>query len=196
MLSFIWRPFQVKHLRDFRLLTSPRGAITRAQLKLKIGAVPAVSPGTLPNTRQSRTRWRLTELCEELNASVFSVKKWWPSASHPERAPFLHQLWVWRYRLSSAWMRNFLHISWTFSAEVSCSYFISATKVVTWVIFHRTLLRVGRRLSSPAPSYLRPLYHRLSAVSPDVSPPSAFQTQPISTAALCDQIPCLSQTTS
>ena len=41
----------------------------------------------------------------------------------------------------------FLHISWTFSTEVSCSYFISSTKVVTWVIFHSTLLWFGWRLS-------------------------------------------------
>ena len=147
MLSFIWRPFHVKHLRDFRFLTSPRGAITRAQLRLTTGAIPAGSPGTLPNTRRNRTRWRLTELCKELNASVLSVKKRWPSASHPERAPFLHQLWVWRYRWSSAWMRIFLHISWTFPAEVSRSYFISSTQVVTWVIFHSAWLRFGWRLS-------------------------------------------------
>ena len=147
MLSFISRPFQVKHLRDFWLLTSPHGAITSARLKLTIGAIPAVSPGTLPYTRQTRTRRRLTELCKELNASVLSVKKRWPSASHPERAPFLHQLWMWRYRWSSAWMHIFLHINWTFFAEVSCSYFIASTKVVSWVIFHSTLLRFGWRLS-------------------------------------------------
>ena len=51
MLSFIRRRFHVKHLRDFRFF-----AITRAQLRLMIGAIPAVSPGTLPNTRQNRTR--------------------------------------------------------------------------------------------------------------------------------------------
>ena len=56
MLSFISRPFQVKHLRDFWLLTSPHGTITSARLKLTIGAIPAVSPGTLPYTRQNRTR--------------------------------------------------------------------------------------------------------------------------------------------
>ena len=52
------RPFQVNHLRDFRFLTSPHGAITRAQLKLMIGAIPAVSPGTLPNTKQN-SNWLL-----------------------------------------------------------------------------------------------------------------------------------------
>ena len=195
MLSFIWRPFQVKHL-SLPVFNKSTWRHYKSTAEADDWSSPSSEPrdaskykAKQDKMKAHRTLWR-AECFRPLREEK------WPSASHPERAPFLHQLWMWRYRWSSARMPIFLHISWTFSAEVSCSYFISATKVVTWVIFHRTLLRVGRRLSSPAPSHLRPLYHRPSAVSPDVSPPSAFQTQPISTAALCDQIPCLSQTTS
>ena len=203
MLSFIRRPFHVKHLRDFRFLKKSTWRHYKSTAEADDWSNPSGEPrdaskykAKQDRMKANRTLYRaecFSPLREEKMAFCKSPRK---SSFPPPALNVALQMiqclnaYFSPYKLDLS-CRSFPQLLHIFHSRSDLSHF-SQCMAAVWLA---PVVRGHRALLAPAPSYFRLLYHRLSAVSPDVSPPSPLQIQPISTAALCDQIPCLSQTT-